>query len=237
MFRIYLILTIISLLHFGCKKVKAQNDIKEINSNDYIIEYGSDEINLYYLEDNSKMDGHYIIKRDSLLQEEFSAKNGLLSGEYKYYFPNGKLAQEVLYINGMKNGEERFYFTSGKLKSIENYRKNKALGNFIEYYEDGSTHIKRTVENGKSKAKFYRDNKLIGEEYDIKYGEKIIGVSKVYNSSGGLQIVIGFEMIENIMKDDILYLLDENDIVRDSINPEVDKIKAMQIMMMAGKGM
>ena len=230
---------IISCNSSSSQSANKKNNSKDtliIKSSDYYLDYLDNDVVEYKLNDDSKMAGLYMVKDDSIIKELLPLKNGYLNGTYKYYYPDGNLANEVSYSNGLKNGEDTFYYRSGKIKRKSEYVKNTLNGKSIEYREDGSIYIESEKIDGKSHLKMFDHGKLVSEEYDIDYNGQNLGISKVYDASGNLRISIGFIMVDNVMKDDVLYILDKNDSVLDSINPKEDKLKALQLMMTVGKG-
>lgn len=233
----FCLMFLLAIALFGaCKKVESQNASKIITNDDYFISYEANDMKVYHNNDNTKMTGHYLVKSDSLTSEEFNVNNGLLNGLHKSYYPDGSLANTILYKEGKKNGEDIFYYNSGDVKRKSEFLENELTGKSIEYREDGSIYMEIEKENGKSHSKFFDHGKLIQEEYDIDYNNRTLGVSKVYDPSGDLKLSLGFIMVDNTMKDDILYILNENDKVVDSIDPKKDKMKAIQLMMAMGKG-
>lgn len=214
-----------------------ENDFEIIASDDYYISYDPNENKVYHHSDDSKMTGHYIVEKDAVRSEEFYVENGLLYKTFTTYYPDGSMANTIQYNNGIKNGEDIFYFKSGKVKRKSEYLNGEQKGKSTEFREDGSVYMEWEIENGKSRSKFFENGKLVHEEYDIDYNGRELGVSRVYDTTGKVKLSLGFVMVDNTMKEDVLYILDEQDKVVDSIDPNKDRMKAMQLIMSMGKGM
>jgi uncharacterized protein len=63
---------------------------------------------------------------------------GLLDGEVKKYFPNGKFLSEEIYKNNELDGISRVYYESGKAESEGQYKDGKLDGIYKSYYENGN---------------------------------------------------------------------------------------------------
>ncbi len=52
------------------------------------------------------------------------------------------------YIDGILNGETKFWYPNGKLESIELYKNGKINGNMIRYYRNGQMKARIPMRNG-----------------------------------------------------------------------------------------
>ena len=220
----------------ACKEVKEKKTTTTISPDEYFIEYGTNNPDVYYHANNARMDGHFVVKKDTLTKEEFGVSQGYLDGEFKSYYPNGKLANSIVYKKGRKDGKDIFYYQSGKVKRESVYADNKLIGISREYRENGEVYIEREYVDDKMVSRVYSNGLVAGEEFDLVVDGKNMSVSRMYDANGNLKLAVGFEMEDNTMKNDMLYILDENNRITDSIDPEKDKMKALQLMMTFGKG-
>jgi len=62
---------------------------------------------------------------DSTLSFEGKFVQGNEDGKHRYYFPNGRMKEEQVYINGMKHGAWRKFDELGNLFIVINYRDNQ----------------------------------------------------------------------------------------------------------------
>ncbi|HWS60763.1 MAG TPA: hypothetical protein VN182_07520 [Flavobacterium sp.] len=92
---------------------------------------------------------------------------GKLEGLRSVYYPNGKIAEEILYKNDHKNGPYKKYTESGIIIEESNYNNNQFDGIAIfRDADDGSIISKGKFVNGKKAGiwQFYQKGKLIKEE-------------------------------------------------------------------------
>lgn len=110
------------------------------------------------------------------------------TGEWKYYFENGKLSgTEVYDDNGVLNGMSTDYYESGGLKEKLPYVNDKANGEFERYYESGKLEVKGYFKDDLKEGKFisYYENGHTSLETEFKKGVRI-GNYKAWNENGNL---------------------------------------------------
>ncbi len=84
---------------------------------------------------------------------------GLKQGEWKEFYPDGKLKSEGAFYEGKKSGKWLFYYPQGSLEQEGNYNsKGEPEGEWIWYYTDGDLLRREEYHNGE------RDGDLV--EYD-----------------------------------------------------------------------
>lgn len=172
-------------------------------------DYGSDTTNgldyEYYLQNNFATEVKTIIKYVGKLR----------SGKNLSYFPNGKIATEILYKEGWKDGQEIVYTEDGKLKSKRIYKKNEPFqGNFDENVAALAVNLNYVngLKEGESIA--VNEEKQIVAKGIYKNGKAFNGtfIEKIQDSSedyelinvenfkkNGLQKVFGYRL-ENLEK-------------------------------------
>ena len=79
-------------------------------------------------------------------------EDGVQSGPYEIYFPNGQLVQKSSWaiINGERtwDGLRETYYQNGQPQTIQYYRNGVLDGPHITYNEDGSMRARRTYNMG-----------------------------------------------------------------------------------------
>ena len=73
----------------------------------------------------------------SLKNEYYVNSKGKKDGEYKSFFPNGRLAFIQHWVNDTLNGEVVNYYLNGNVINKGYYKKGEPNDSFIFYYEDG----------------------------------------------------------------------------------------------------
>jgi len=142
------------------------------------------------------------------LESEGDFANGKKNGEWKYYYPSGKVASVGTYENDEPVGNWMYYFEDGKVSSKGEFvggKKNgywstfhrdgsvrsevtysNGSGDYREYYNGGKLKVKGQIIAGKDQGKwqyYYEDGKLEGEcEFD--HGK---GTYLGYYPNGSLQ--------------------------------------------------
>ncbi len=239
---------ILSFILFNCEDITIE---KTIDKNDYFVEYANEELEIYKLNDETRMNGIFKVTLKNLLMESFFVKDGLLYDVYKTYHQNGIVATESMYLRGIKNGQEKFFYPSGKLKTKSSYRNGKKINGTISYYEDGAiqskTNSKGTTEyyntdgivlyqSTSDQNKMFKDGKLSLEEYEHEHITGLISVVKSYKEDGSISKIIGFRVDDEITSEENIFLLilDENHNITDSINPKHDMQKFMNVIKEVG---
>jgi len=89
--------------------------------------------------------------------------------------------------NNRRYGEWKFFYPSGKIKSIENYVEDRPVGDHIEYYETGEIMIKGAYSPDKFIEEIEKDtienNEVV--EVTIKSGCRI-GTWEFYDEQGNV---------------------------------------------------
>jgi len=85
----------------------------------------------YYLENFSiQMTGHY----------HRVVTNGNQTGEFNYYYKNGKLRAKYTYVDGKFQGISTRYYKNGSIQSIEKYTKGNLTDTLKYFYKSGEPH-------------------------------------------------------------------------------------------------
>lgn len=123
-------------------------------------------------------------------------ENDLLNGRYEIYFENGQLKEEGSYSDGEINGEVKIYNEAGNLIKRSHAKDGKFNGETIEYYESGAVKSKKNYKNGK----------LNGEVRDF-FENGNPATLGIYNEEGVLhgKALIYFEDQKGVIKFDREY--------------------------------
>jgi len=152
--------------------------------------------------------GNYIDnQRDSVwLYYSFNAKSvsrrveydaGKQNGKEQSFYPDGSLAEEIIWENGLKNGHWKQYFNSGQLKSITTYVNNKLEGSFTAFEPDGKTSIEGVYRNNVSDGDWKRYDEKGDLVITIKYDK---GVITNYEELETTQHILFENMMEQLGK-------------------------------------
>jgi len=68
---------------------------------------------------------------------EYDVVNGIKQGDFKLYFPNGKLQIEGIVDKNKNVGEWKYYYESGELESKGLFENDKPKGEWTWYYPSG----------------------------------------------------------------------------------------------------
>ena len=102
-----------------------------------------------YSENFDPSSGKIVVYKDDILVRTMQIKNSILEGEFKVYYPSGKLLYIMNAKNGALNGTARSFYESGKIMSIGHFKDGESDGKFIVYDEEGKIIEKVLYKNGK----------------------------------------------------------------------------------------
>lgn len=86
-------------------------------------------------------DGNYSVvgySVDGVMSMKGQYKDGLMTGNWQWFYSNGKLKSESSYVEGKKNGAERSYNAKGQLSQEVMIKDGKWDGLFRSFYADGT---------------------------------------------------------------------------------------------------
>ena len=99
---------------------------------------------------------------------------GKQNGKEQNFYPDGSVAEEIIWENGLKNGHWKQFFNNGQLKSTAIYVNNKLEGEFTAFTPDGKTNIEGVYRNNVSDGDWKRYDEDGNLVITIKYDEGII---------------------------------------------------------------
>ena len=142
------------------------------------------------------------------LSREFELFNASRTGNYKSYYKNGRLYDELQFDEGLKHGVCKTYYENGVLKSEESYKFGDKNGLYREYFTSGKlaceTNFWHDVPHGKY-AYFYPNGQL--QEEGIFDKGILIDVKKMYYENGNIKYEVP---LKDGLSDGIAKAYDEN---------------------------
>jgi antitoxin component YwqK of YwqJK toxin-antitoxin module len=86
---------------------------------------------------------------------EYRTRFGKKDGEYKeWWFSNGNLKEECMYVNGKLNGEGKFWYKNGQLCEQNMYLNGNFNGECKEWFRNGQQYSQRSYINCKEHGEF-----------------------------------------------------------------------------------
>lgn len=108
----------------------------------------------------------YYHKASTVIMATENYSKGKLEGLRSVFYPNGKIAEEILYKNNLKNGIYKRYTESGIIIEESNYKNNEfdGMATFRDP-DDGNIVSKGKFTNGKKTGvwQFFEKGKLVKE--------------------------------------------------------------------------
>lgn len=99
---------------------------------------------------------------------------GKRSGEWKDYYPDGKLRATGNYIDNLRSGKWTFYYHNGRIEQQGEYIKGKENGIWTWYYDNGNIWREESYFNGKEDGVMmeYSENQKLITKGDWVDGER-----------------------------------------------------------------
>jgi len=124
-----------------------------------------------------------------------ASKGDQLHGPSKFYYDDGKILSESLYIDGLKEGVTKTFYRDGQVRSLQRFQKGLWEGRQEFYYPSGSLKSVLHYKEGKldgDVALYYPNGKLKRQLHFIQGKRK--GFEHIWNSAGLLVIEAEFDM-------------------------------------------
>ncbi|MFC1742613.1 toxin-antitoxin system YwqK family antitoxin [Candidatus Riflebacteria bacterium] len=125
-------------------------------------------------------------------------------GNYKEYWPDGKIKIETNYKNGKKHGIEKWWWEeNGNLGSFSNYKNGRKNGIHRYYHRTGVLYYEATYKDGKLHGieNWYEAGRL-DKEVPYKDGEPH-GIEKYYNTDNKVIKRIYWENGEKVKEEEV----------------------------------
>lgn len=122
-----------------------------------------------------------------ILQQELNYEHGLKVGAFKYFFPNGTIGIEGVYVNNNMQGEIKTYYEDGKLYGIRQYVRGFRVGKHAYVYPNGKPELEINFVNDTLHGwyKSYYSNGNPQEVFSYNKGKQD-GSYKYYYENGQL---------------------------------------------------
>lgn len=91
----------------------------------------------------------YLYENDTLLAKGLILNDGNFDSSWVYYYPNGNIQSEGMYINGKKEGNWVYYYENGKIQQKGSFRENIISGTWKLYYKSGVLKAEEYYRKGK----------------------------------------------------------------------------------------
>ena len=76
--------------------------------------------------------------KNNAVKSEGVLKDGSKEGEWKYYYPSGKMMSRENFREGVLQGKIEYYFPDGKLQAVEQWQNGMLQDSAFYFYNEGS---------------------------------------------------------------------------------------------------
>jgi antitoxin component YwqK of YwqJK toxin-antitoxin module len=123
------------------------------------------------------------------LQQELNYVKGEIVGDFKYYFPSGKIGVEGKYLSNNLEGEVTSYYENGKLYGKRLYDNGLRIGRHTYQYSNGKLKLEQNFINDTLNGLYqsFYPNGILQESFSYYKGETN-GTYKYYYENGQLWI-------------------------------------------------
>ncbi|MBI5540923.1 MAG: hypothetical protein HY951_12740 [Bacteroidia bacterium] len=135
----------------------------------------------YYLNDYLEIKDISNYNYDKLIEEGRIIEK-YKDGEWKYYYPNGKLQYIINYKLGLMNGKYESYLENGE-KEIMKFYKNDTLIDYCYHYKDSVVSFKESFINGTIDTIYYFKNGVLESKGKI-VNQKEEGIWQLFHDNG-----------------------------------------------------
>jgi antitoxin component YwqK of YwqJK toxin-antitoxin module len=127
---------------------------KEYHSNGSLKEMGTyrdgkKQGNFRVYDEGGKETGGLLYDNNILVGEGMIDSLGRRIGEWKLYYPDGKVRAKGKYVDGLREGNWSYFFTNGKTEQTGIYKMDWPTGGWKWYYFNGQLHREDMYRNGK----------------------------------------------------------------------------------------
>ena len=103
---------------------------------------------------------------------EYSA--GKHDGKEQSFYPDGKVAEEIIWRNDLKDGHWKQFFDNGQIKSTATYISGKLEGIYTAYHPNGTKHIEGAYKHDIPHGEWKRYDENVKPVATIKYTNGVI---------------------------------------------------------------
>lgn len=117
--------------------------------------------------------------------QEGAYKAGSIEGSSTMLYPNGRVFGKLIYVAGKKHGRQEYFYPDGKLNFFYDYKNGLKEGAYESYYPDGK--IKESFHNVADSIdgvyRYYYPSGQVWTEATYKNG-RIINITGTYDKNG-----------------------------------------------------
>ncbi len=199
-----------------------------ITFDDYKYAIDSKDRRAYLTKDNELMDGHYVVKRNNTLYEEFDLDEGYLDGLFIRYQENGSIESYQTFSNSYQHGKSYEAYENGNIKIESNYVNGKKGPQEKEYDINGNLSVLRTTENEIKYEHHYQNDKRIVSSFEKTIDGQNFEIILKYTSFGSVDFIIGKDLDS---QDPILYVFDEDYNLVEKLNATLEPERTKAYLM------
>lgn len=128
---------------FACTQETSENLVSEAEVEEVNVETNSQEEKP---SDNGNRKYTELHENGAVKIEGMNDGNGLRTGIWTSYYPDGTKWSESHYIKGMKEGHSVTFYENGQKRYIGEYKNDKQVGEWIFYDEEGNETERKVYE-------------------------------------------------------------------------------------------
>ncbi len=120
--------------------------------------------------------------------EQFSLENGKIHGEYKRFYPNGKIFSHGYYHLGLLHGIFQSYDEAGNLIARIPYENGMIHGRKMVFYPSGKLYYEGLIVNDLRQGlhlSYYSNEKIMSEMHFLD--DKLHGLCVLYYKNGAIK--------------------------------------------------
>ncbi len=153
-----------------------------------------DRNGLFFLMNTDKpFSGKVVAKSNGILEFEGSFKDGLRTGNWVYYYPNGQKQTEGVFVDGAKDGQWPIWKENGVLDYYEIYKYGNLISDNKEKEEETEEEVKeeekKKEESDGPKMQWVNWNQLQGGSTKTYNGVLYTGGFTQYYSNGAKSLI------------------------------------------------
>lgn len=126
-------------------------------------------ISIFSCQENKFIPESKFYKDGAIKESFFRNKNGELEGEYKQFYPSGKLLTSKNFKDGKEYGRASHYYESGELKEVQYFDKGVLINGDTVYYQNGKIKFASYYDNGRKSGRFQRWSQQDSLEFETVY--------------------------------------------------------------------
>lgn len=173
------------------------------------------------------MNGHYVVKRDNKIYEEFDVIDGYLDGIFIRFQKNGNVELYETYSKSYLHGKSYETYENGAIKKEVVF--TNGIKDSVEVYYDtyGNLASKKIVNDGIEYEHHYKNDERITTVFKKEINEKFFDILIKYSDYGTIDFILGKS---NNDQDPVLYLFNEDYQIIEEMNVYLDQQRIQQYL-------